>query len=367
MLDFDFRIQGTQTVKSWFLDDEGTTRWIERLRSYSEIRMGEIGESRAGRTMYGLMVGGGPGYISITAGAHADEPAGPMTACLLAEWLAGPSDQATALREHLTFMICPQVNPDGAEANKQWFAPAPDFETYLRHVKREDPGDDIEFGYPHLRPENTAVSDFLEAGKPYLFHASLHSMAFAEGAWLLLEKGRAAKSALIRNAFNHIFWENGFKLHDINRRGEKGFTRISPGYCTTPTSAAMIDHFMKMDDETTAQKFHWSSMEFIQYGSPDAFIMVTELPVFSISGGYVEGRKTTSTPANAQAPKPGSTNYEKFRDALRDCMAAGNYAGAVKLSAEYELCPVPFSVQCKTQFELIKLMAAGYAVNISSE
>src|SRR5690606_3559887 len=127
----------------------------------------QIGLSRAGRPLYGLVVGDGSAHCSITAGAHADEPAGPMTAMLLAEWLAGETQAAREFRQQFTFRICPQVNPDGAEANREWFAPIPDFLTYLRHVKREGPGDDIEFGYPGggrsaMRPENQAVAGFLE-------------------------------------------------------------------------------------------------------------------------------------------------------------------------------------------------------------
>lgn len=373
---FDFKLPNSTMIDCWFLDDAGTARWVDRLTGFSHLTLKNIGQSRSGRSIYGISIGDGPATASITARAHADEPAGPMTACLLAAWLAGDSEEAKALREQITFKICPQVNPDGAEANKPWFAPVPDFNRYVRHVKREGPGEDIEFGYPtpgreSLRPENAAVAGFLGSATQSLFHTSLHSMGFAEGAWVLLEAGNAAKMETVRRGMANILHQSGFKLHDIDRRGEKGFTRIAPGFCTTPTSVAMAEHFIAQNDPEMAEKFHWSSMELISNGNPAAFIMVTELPVFSINGGYVPGRKGVETAQDSPAPAPGTTGYEKFRDALRRCTALGDDAGVQHLSQEYDVQPVPFAVQCQGQFDLVRytlteLCTAKNRYNLSS-
>ncbi len=357
--EFKFKMPFGETIDCRFLDDAGTTFWLDRLRSYPEIRMGEIGVSRAGRTMYGLMVGHGESYMSITAGAHADEPAGPITACLLAAFLAGESPQAAELRDAFTWLICPQVNPDGAEANKGWFAPIPDFETYLKHVKREGPGDDIEFGYPDMRPENKAVAEFLEAGAPFEFHASLHSMGVAEGAWMLVGKPISGKIKGLINELSHYFLKSGFQLHDIERRGDKGFSRIAPGFCTTPTSVAMRKHFEKLGDFEQADKFSLSSMEFIQLDNPSAIVMVTELPVFTINGGYVKGRSLPKP--SSRVPKPGMTQYEKFRAGLRDCMDKNDMDGALELGKKFDIQPVPFEVQCATQLDILMIMSFAMA------
>jgi hypothetical protein len=181
-------------------------------------------------------------------------------------------------------------------------------------------------------------------------------MAFAEGAWVLLEKSVAAKDISMRTRIAQALRTAGFRLHDIDRRGEKGFTRIAPGFCTTPTSEAMAMHFNAQGDVETAAIFHWSSMEFIQSESPEATIMVTELPVFSLSGGYGARSQLPQTLPKT-SPKPGTTNYEKFRDSLKQLIAVEDYSGAVDLGRQYDLQPVPFEVQCRTQLELVKIAA----------
>src|SRR5690606_13953130 len=107
-----------------------------------------------------------------------------------------------------------------------WFAPVPDPARYLRHVRRELPGDDIEFGYPGdgrpaLRPENDAVAQFLaRPGQPYAFHASLHSMGFADGAWFLIGQSAVGRTATLRHQLAEHAAAQGFGLHDIQRNGE---------------------------------------------------------------------------------------------------------------------------------------------------
>src|SRR5262249_20194990 len=152
------------------------------------------GSSRGNRPLHAIKLGSGPANVSITAGAHADEPVGPLTAILLTQWLL-ETEQGRALASRHTFWICPQVNPDGAETNSPWFFAPHDPWTYLRHANREPPGDDVEFSYPGpgnqppaRRPENEAVAAFLRQGAPYIYHASLHGMAYSEGAWFLICK-----------------------------------------------------------------------------------------------------------------------------------------------------------------------------------
>lgn len=337
---------------NWFVDDDGLQRWLDRLSTLPAIERHSIGQSRQGRSMYGFKVGNGPVTVTITAGAHADEPAGPLAAMRLVEQL-GRDPQVSDSFSELTFLICPQVNPDGAQANSPWFAPVPDVATYLRHVQRELPGDDVEFGYPGrgkgaLRLENQAVVDFFSAYPPAAAHASLHSMAFAEGAWYLLGGTSIANTTLQQQLVSQSY-EAGFRLHDIQRNGEKGFTRIGPGLCTTPNSAAMARFFEDQGDPATAAKFHLSSMEWTLERNPEAAILVTELPMFAISGGY-QGPGAIDPPVTAEtempAPEPGSTRFEQIRKQLGLLQLSDNPAELDRLVEEFEITPVPVRKQC---------------------
>jgi len=346
-------------VDARFLDDAGAAWWMDRLRQRPGVQVSEIGISRAGRTLYGLQVGNGPRKVSITAGAHADEPAGPMAACALGWFVSDPAPAQSLMRDEFTFMICPQVNPDGAEANRPWFAAVPDIETYLRHVRREGPGDDVEFGYPGngkgpLRPENAAVADFLSGGAPYQFHASLHSMGFAEGAWFLISKNRADQTARLQDELREQAALFGFRLHDIQRHGDKGFTRIARGFCTTPTSTAMRQHFLDAGDSAMADRFHLSSMEFVASLGGDPLQMVSEIPNFALAGGWQPGPiDVADLNADAPAPEPGSTVYEKCRDRIKERVTADDLPGALQTAKDYGVIPVPFASHAGLQVQMV--------------
>jgi len=115
-----------------------------------------IGRSEAGRPILGITLGRGARHVSLIAGNHSDEPVGSETLRLLAEHLAcGDSPPL----ERFTFHIVPHTNPDG-EAKQTWIDDWPDPLSLWRHVIREPPGRDGEFGYPEMRPENAAVAAF---------------------------------------------------------------------------------------------------------------------------------------------------------------------------------------------------------------
>ncbi len=351
----------------WFVDDFGLEVWLDRLRGRNSLVMDEIGRSRDARLMVGLRVGEGRVVCTITAGAHADEPAGPMAAMLLAEWLSSDDRAAAELRGRVTFVICPQVNPDGAEANRSWFAPVPDFGSYIHQVKRELPGDDVEFGYPGdgkgaLRPENLAVANYLSRFPAADVHCSLHSMAFAGGAWFLLGGRSIERAGVIRERLRGPIEKSGFGLHDIDRRGDKGFSRIGRGFCTTPDSRAMERHFNEAGDHDMAARFRLSSMEWTLSRNAAAHIMVTELPMFGLDGGFCPSRDEDKADAeqeldwDGEAPEPGSTAYEKFRDSLKGLMMRGDLAGAEKLAEDYGIVAIPFKEQCELMIVAVRKM-----------
>ena len=230
--------------------------------------MERIGTSEEGRPIHGMVLGSGPKRVSLVAGAHADEPVGSMTLRRLEE------------RPDCTFVVVPDVNPDGAERNRAWSDHAPDLALYREHRRREPPGRDVEFGYPSMRPENEAASAFFRAHGPYDLHMSLHGMGEADGALLLIDKHWVDRTIQLRSLYAEALRAAGLPLLDWDRGGEKGFSYIAPGFWTTPESGAMRSHFEERDDPETAAKFHLNSMEFVRSLGGDPLCLVTEIPLF---------------------------------------------------------------------------------------
>jgi murein peptide amidase A len=95
-----------------------------------------IGQSHLGRTLQGLRIGGGPLRILVIGGIHGDEREGGAAMPELLAWL----EQSSGETGVATWMVIPDLNPDGASAdrrtnhrgvdlNRNWpaqnFAPAP--------------------------------------------------------------------------------------------------------------------------------------------------------------------------------------------------------------------------------------------------
>lgn len=292
----------------------------------------EIGASREGRPMYGYTMGRGEVPVSIIAGSHADEPVGPMTAQALPELFA--IHRPDMLRSH-TFSVVPQMNPDGAERNRPWFAPEPDFTTYAAHAVRELPGDDIEFGFgegPDIRPENVAAMDFLRPHAPYGAHFSLHGMGFAEGAWFLFHREWGSRIDPLIQTLTDRCKKKAMPFHDIDRKGDKGFTRICEGFCTTPDSVSMKDFFLRENDPDTAAKFHPSSMEFIRSLGGDPICVVSEMPLFLLTKGH----SSLDDPI-----------FLRFRDEMKRGVPVE------ELIQHYGIETVPIALQMHFQFHLI--------------
>ncbi len=355
-----------------------TLRRIEHAgkKTAMEVEIREIGRSREGRTVYAISLGEGSRAISLIAGAHADEPAGPLAALALAEWLILTEEGRGVLRG-TRWRICPHVNPDGAERNAAWFSDPPKSERYLRGVVREGPTDDVEFHYPVRgaregrkwprgkkkphgkaressaessgsdgnvasglvipRPENLAVARFLREGGPYGLHASLHGMAFGEGAWWLIGREWAARTATLRRALAGIFVGLGLGLHDIDRKGEKGFWRIERGFSTTPTGAAMRQFFTGRGEHDTARHFLASSMEFVQSLGGDPLVMVSEIPLF-----LVAPQEGSSDPSGEDTP---TIRLRKRLGEAAQVRAQGDAAMTAALVREFGIRPVSFARQ----------------------
>ena len=274
----------------------------------------EIGRSREGRPLFGYRLGHGPRRLSLIAGCHADEPIGPAMLDRLAAWLQSLDHRDPRL-EGASWRIVPHTNPDGEAKNDPWTAGlgpvdtwtsgevVVELESYLHHVVRESPGEDLEFGFPRssddlgARPEARAIAAFLHGDGPYDLHGSFHGMAFAAGPWFLIERAWIDRTLAMRESLREQVASRGYTVHDIDRRGDKGFERIDRGFTTRPDSQAMQAHFKALGDEAMASLFRPSSMEFVRSLGGDCFTMVSEMPLFLLPQDAFPADRPVHVPA----------------------------------------------------------------------
>jgi len=252
-----------------------------------------IGLSRGGRPIRAFRFGTGSQRISLLGGCHADEPVGPEMLAKFCRYLNDLHAEDPLLTRY-EWWIVPHINPDGAELNRVWQSQGDreyDLVQYLSHRIRELPGDDIEFGFPldrddrYARPENAAVFDWWgRAGGPFALHVSLHGMGFAAGPWFLIEAAWQDRCTELKEQCGRRVEELGYTLHDVERKGEKGFFRLDRGFCTRPDSRYMRKHFSDLGDEKTAALFRPSSMETIRSFGGDPLTLVSEMPIFITPG-----------------------------------------------------------------------------------
>lgn len=304
-----------------------------------------LGDSQEGSPLYGVVLGKGPQTVSLIAGAHADEPVGPETLRTLVLEGLRRREEWQALWSAFRFVIVPHINPDGEARNRAWIAQWPRLDAFLRHVDRELPGRDLEFGFPAMRPENRLVANFLRDHAPMHLHMSLHGMAFSEGAMLLIERHWAGRTQALRDQFVAAVEDAGWLLHDHNRKGEKGFFYIEPGFTTTPEGAAMRAHFLSLGDEDMAARFHDSSMEFVRSLGGDPLCLVTELPLF-----LVERRE----PHEAGHPAA----YLAFKEILPACKLR------TQRGAPIDALIAPFNVQPFDLREAMRLQLTSMQVGL---
>ncbi len=302
--------------------------------------------------MIGYRLGHGSTKVSLLAGCHADEPVGPRLLDLLVRYLAH-TDGADDLLNRFQWWIVPHINPDGAERNATWsdgvddaFDPA----TYLHAAVRELPGDDIEFGFPRdrrddgARPENRAVYDWWQSdASSFALHVSLHGMAVAGGPWFLVDAAWADRCGIVMDRCTSLAARMGYALHDVQRHGEKGFTRIARGFCTRPDSRAMAGFFIEQGDHDTARLFRPSSMETIRSFGGDALTMVSEMPLFVL-------------PGVGECVDPVDPVADEWRERIlswKGRLAQGDESVAADVASS-GIRPVPIDDQMRLQWEMIR-------------
>jgi len=118
----------------------------------------KLGQSEEGRDIDAFVLGNGSTVVSLIAGAHSDEPVGPEMLRTFIFQTLKEKQQFSQLFSEYKFVIIPHINPDGEAKNQAWIKKWPDPVTYLKHVFRELPGRDLEFGFPEMRRENCCFS-----------------------------------------------------------------------------------------------------------------------------------------------------------------------------------------------------------------
>ncbi|NBC17926.1 MAG: peptidase M14 [Bacteroidetes bacterium] len=302
----------------------------------------DLGLSEEGRPIAGVVLGTGPTTVSLLAGAHADEPVGPeMLRTFVLNGLAR-RDALGDLFDRFRFVVVPHINPDGEARNQPWITQWPDLEAYLQHRVRERPGRDLEFGFPAMRVENQRVAAFLQAHAPMALHMSLHGMGFSEGAMLLIERHWTFRTQPLRDAFVRAAEDAGLRMHDHNRKGEKGFFYVEPGFTTTPEGAAMRAFFRAQDDEAMARRFYDSSMEYARSLGGDPLCLVTELPLFVL--------------ARQQAHTPGvPATYLAFRERLPELQLKAGTADFGEALAPFDVTPLDLGTAMRLQLRALTL------------
>ena len=315
-----------------------------------------IGRSREGRPVRAFRFGRGDTRISLLAGCHADEPVGPRLLRHLSAYLSSlPSGDP--MLERYQWWVIPHINPDGEERNRSWQtagASAYTLGSYLAHVVRELPGDDIEFGFPHgeddadARPENRAAYDWWRESESGLaLHVSLHGMGFAAGPWFLIEEAWQDRCALLKQRCVERVRSMGYVLHDVERNGEKGFFRLGRGFCTRPDSRYMREHFLGIGDAETADLFRPSSMESVRSLGGDTLTLVSEMPLF-ITPGVGE---------QLGPPDPVAAEWKERIEAWKLQLQQGADPAEIDSAASaYGLVPMPIRDQMVLQWTFI---AAG--------
>ncbi len=328
---------------------------IQRYPETLSIR-NVIGQSREGRDIDAFKFGTGNVRISLIGGNHADEPVGPLLLRKLVNYLDHCNENDPILKE-FSWYIIPHSNSDGEHINNRWWnaqAKAVDPVSYLQHVVRELPGDDMEFGFPHndndpgLRVENKIIYDWWRSFDcSFDLHVSLHGMGCAAGPWYLIEQAWQDRIEELKASCLEFVNDKGYRPHDIERNGEKGFFRLGKGFCTRPDSVNMRKFFIEKNDNETAEKFYPSSMEIMRSLSDDCLTLVSEMPLFLLPDVALE----------LGPPDPAALEWKKKIDNWHETVLSNNDKETLENLREEILAsgltPMPILDQMEFQWHFI--------------
>ncbi len=310
-----------------------------------------IGMSENAHPIKAIILGSGNYKVSILSGSHSDEPVGYET-CLVFLKILLSHEQFKGWLSQFTFVILPDINPDGRLKNELWRKVWPDWKAYVKHAFREPPGRDLEFGYPDMRLENKLLSQFYKKHAPFHLHLNLHGMGFSEGGLLLIDRRHISKTKRLQEQFINAVLERSLPLHDHDRKGEKGFTYIGPGLTTTPESEPMREFFKSQNDLETAAIFHETSMAYISGLGGEPLCLVTELPLFLLTHA-------------AYKHQPGQPYlYKSLRQKLPDIKARLMQNKPVEeLLDGLQIQPIPLKTAVEIQLDILQFALEYVTMN----
>ena len=308
-----------------------------------------IGYSRKGLPIKGFKFGHGPVSISLIGGCHADEPVGPRFLRHFVSFFAAQTDSHPSLNQYQWWII-PHANPDGETNNSKWTLDSNgvyNLSSYLSSYIRELPADDMEFGFPvddldkGARPENKAIYRWWQkAETSFQLHVSLHGIAFGKGPWFLIDSAWISRCKPLIDNCTDIIKGMGYALHDVNRKGEKGFFRIAPGFSTRSDSKYLKDYFLDLGDKETANIIRPSSMETIRKLSGDVLTLVSNMPLFIV-------------PESKDETEPAHFDLQKWKNRFEIWKNDGNPQRVLEEAQQSGLKPMSVYDQMKMQFYFI--------------
>ncbi|WP_254280833.1 M14 family zinc carboxypeptidase [Halomonas sp. TA22] len=143
--------------------------------AYDTLDLAQAGESLDGNPIYRAVVGNGPQTLMIVTQQHGDEPTATEAALYLLELISADTPMAQALRDEVTLVVMPRVNPDGVDRWEALIAVEADPDDTV--IPRRNSADiDLNRAYdpdapldPELVPEFLAVQQVLNTFRPDLF------------------------------------------------------------------------------------------------------------------------------------------------------------------------------------------------------
>ncbi|WP_328638656.1 M14 family zinc carboxypeptidase [Streptomyces canus] len=153
------------------------------------LRLGQVGESRAGRPLWLLSAGHGDRHILSVAGAHANEPVGGASALRLATLFARRPGLLEPLGSTWHFLLC--LDPDGAHLAHGWQPEEPEPSLtechryfYRPAFARQPESLPLPPGTP--LPESAALVRLLDELRP-VAQFTLHGIEFG-GAFVMMTR-----------------------------------------------------------------------------------------------------------------------------------------------------------------------------------
>ncbi|WP_166352364.1 M14 family zinc carboxypeptidase [Phytoactinopolyspora limicola] len=115
---------GTETggtgTSAW-IDHEELRRELTGLeqRSHGRLSVDVVGESNRGREIWAARVGEGDRVVLVQSEIHGNEKTGTDALVSLLRKMSAPTPQAQRLRENVTLVAIPKMNPDAAELDRR--------------------------------------------------------------------------------------------------------------------------------------------------------------------------------------------------------------------------------------------------------